>query len=62
MTEVTCSSCRSAFACDMIMDGNTEGCPCKQCLIIMICENTCAEFASHYNKKFGFKPTEHSVC
>jgi hypothetical protein len=41
------------------MNGTTEGCPCKQCLIKMICFESCELFEKYYKNIFGFKPTKY---
>lgn len=52
-----CVSCPVSYCCDMIMNGSTEGCPCKMCLVKMTCmERTCEEYNKFYKSQFGFDP------
>lgn len=54
-----CYSCASSHFCDLIMNGTTDGCPCKICLLKMMCEKQCDEFKKVYKDIIGFSPASH---
>ena len=52
-----CKHCATSYYCDLIQMGSTDGCPCKTCLVKMLCMETCDDFSEIYEQKIGFPPS-----
>jgi len=51
---MTCKGClhkKDDETCFSILPGKEEDCPCRKCIIKMICETTCEQFSSYTNGK-----------
>lgn len=55
---LTCKGCATSYFCDMIMNGTTDGCPCKTCLVKFVCFENCDGFCNSYWNIFGFEPAK----
>jgi len=55
----SCQSCTSSYYCDFVMNNTTKTCPCKICLLKMICTDSCKLFEDAYEDIFNFKPSPH---
>lgn len=52
---MSCKGCAKSGFCDLQMNDTTDGCPCKVCLVKMICiTNICKEMNDIYFKIFNF--------
>ncbi len=52
---MSCKGCVKSGFCDLQMNNTTDGCPCKSCIIKMICTiNICKEMNDVYFKIFNF--------
>lgn len=54
-----CNGCMITHVCDFVMNNTTEDCPCKLCLVKMVCFETCPEFGERYKEIMGFYPSKH---
>ena len=54
-----CKSCASSYYCDLIMNGTTDTCPCKTCLVKMTCLVTCDIFSKAWEEIIGFPPSSY---
>ena len=52
----SCEGCCTSHFCDLIMNGTTNRCPCKSCLVKMRCFDNCELYNEVYENIFGFKP------